>query len=143
MNKKTLFCCLVLLLFIAGCSSNTNSLEQAPPHIKETWGFFEDMSKTTDAVSNGEHVEIAFEKHFSNRSEVYSYIESATAETEEEDLVYSYIYLMYLDLTNLATESAIASGTVDVEQYVYDLQVPRYELEKVYEKYGLVYEGEN
>ncbi len=50
---------------------------------------------------------------------------------------------MYLDLTNLATESAIESGAVDVEQYVYDLQVPRYELEKVYKKYGLIYEGEN
>ncbi|WP_271854195.1 hypothetical protein [Planococcus maritimus] len=84
MNKKTLFCYLVLLLFIAGCSSNTNALEQAPPHIKETWGFFEDMSKATDAVSNGEHVEIAFENHFSNRNEIYSYIESATAEQKKK-----------------------------------------------------------
>lgn len=134
---------LLIIALLAGCSSNESALEKAPPHIKETWVFYESMSKATDALDDGEHVDIAFDKHFSNESEIISYIDSASSETEEEELVNLNIQLMHLHLSTLGIENfneSMGGEKVDVEEYVYDLQVPRYELAKIYAEYGLEYE---
>ncbi|AUD13653.1 hypothetical protein CW734_08315 [Planococcus sp. MB-3u-03] len=143
MKKLMLVNLLLMLVLLCGCSSNESALEKAPPYIKETWFFYESMSKATDALDGGEHVDIAFDKHFSNESEIISYIDSASSETEEEELVNLNIHLMHLQLSTLGIANfneSMGGETVDVEQFVYDLQVPRYELAKIYDKYGLEYE---
>ncbi|KON69125.1 hypothetical protein AKG34_10240 [Peribacillus butanolivorans] len=133
-----------LLLTLGACSSNTNgdALEDAPDYIKETWEYFNVMSKVTDAVENGENVEVAFDKYFPNENEVISYIDSASAESEEEQLVIDNIHLIHLKVSTMAIEDFNASmggDPVDIDQFVYELQVPRNELAKIYKEYGLEY----
>lgn len=135
------------LLFLGACSSNTNGevSKDAPSFIKETWEYFTAMSKVTDAIEDGENVEVAFDKHFPMEEDVIAYIESTESNTEaseEEQIVNDNIHLMHLKISTMAIESfnaSIGGDSVDFEQYVYELQVPRHELEKVYKKYGLEY----
>lgn len=144
MRKLACLSLMFLLLVLGACSNKTNSdaLEDAPDYIKESWEYFNAMSKVTDAVEDGENVEVAFDKYFPNEDKVISYIDSASAESEEEQLVIDNIHLMHLKVSTMAIESfnsSMGGDSVDIEQYVYELQVPRHELEKVYKKYGLEY----
>ncbi|WML25659.1 hypothetical protein [Neobacillus sp. OS1-33] len=144
MRKLASLGLMFLLLILGACSNNTNSdaLEGAPEYIKETWKYFNAMSKVTDAVGDGENVEVAYDKYFPNEDEVISYIDSATAESEEEQLVIDNIHLMHLSVSTMYIadfNSSLGGDPADIDQFVYELQVPRHELGKIYKKYGLEY----
>ncbi|WP_404459306.1 hypothetical protein [Sutcliffiella horikoshii] len=133
---------IVALLNIA-CSKTTEEIVvEAPDYISETWVYYEQMNNTIDSIEDGENIKIAFEKHFSTESELKMYIDNAdmSRSSSEQQAVIENLYLMYLKLTTMAIENINASmggSSVDVERYLYELQVPQYELEKIYEEYGL------
>jgi hypothetical protein len=145
--KKIFTIFLVCFLFTLGaCSSNTNSKqEDAPEYIKESFEYFSAMSKVIDAVSDGENIEVARKKHFAMEDDAISFIEKnegTSDASEEEQLVVMNIKLMHTMLFNMSIQAMNASwggDPVDFEQDIYDLQVPRFELEEIYNEYDLEY----
>jgi hypothetical protein len=144
--KKFISIYLVCILFILGaCSKNTNS-EDAPEYIKESFEYFSAMSKVIDAVSEGENIEVARKKHFEMEDKAISFIENNEGKAdalEEEQIVVSNIKLIHTILFNMSIQALNASwggDPIDFEQDIYELQVPRYELEEIYKKYGFEYE---
>lgn len=132
---------IILALLNLACSKTTEEIVvEAPDYISETWVYYEQMDSTIDSIEDGENIKIAFEKHFSTESELKMYIDNADISSSEQQAVVENLYLMYLKLTTMAIENINASmggSSVDVERYLYELQVPQYELEKIYGEYGL------
>lgn len=133
----------LLLLSITACSkSNDDILEESPDYIKVSWDYYSAMCNVIDAVAEGENVKVAFDKYLTNEKEIVNYYENATSENEEEQLVIDNIHMMHLSLFTMAIENfnaSLGAGAVDIEEHLYKLQVPRYELEKIYKNYGLEY----
>ncbi|MES9681714.1 hypothetical protein ABWK22_02115 [Gottfriedia acidiceleris] len=141
--KKLLGLCLVLMISVLGACSDKS--KDAPAYIKESFKYYETMSKVTDATEDGTNVQVAFDKYKLDEGKVkdfFTAIENDSNASEKELAVANNIHIMLTKLQTLYIadyNASMGGDPVDVEQFVHDLQVPRYELEKVYKKYDLEY----
>lgn len=100
------------------------------------------MHNVINAVSDGENIDVAYKKYFSNEEEANDWVtehEEDLDSSDEEQLVVSYIKILSLKISTMNIEHFNQTLGGDVADYSDDLdeiQEPIYDLEQIYEKYG-------
>ncbi|MCY9011432.1 hypothetical protein MOE50_21025 [Bacillus inaquosorum] len=138
-------CILILLVcffILPACSNSETVSNDSPDYIKESFEYYKSMHNVINAVSDGENIDVAYKKYFSNEEEANDWVtehEEDLDSSDEEQLVVSYIKILSLKISTMNIEHFNQTLGGDVADYSDDLdeiQEPIYDLEQIYEKYG-------